>query len=89
MFRTAVLAAATFAAAGLSLLIAAPAQATADDCLKVLQWAGHNVTEQTVSACRAGENDFSACIVGLSEDGVQDGRIIVAACASASLNTEG
>ncbi|UVS80521.1 hypothetical protein [Actinokineospora sp. UTMC 2448] len=37
MFRTAALAAAAFAAASLSALAAAPARATADDCLKVLQ----------------------------------------------------
>lgn len=69
--------------AAASLLIATPASATTDECVKVVQGAGFEVGSKTQSACQnhaAGHGPISApnpyCITGLENLGVPYGTAV-------------
>ncbi|RKT53251.1 hypothetical protein [Saccharothrix australiensis] len=90
MFRTAALAAATFAAATLlPALAATPAQASAEQCTAILEQAGHKITDATRDACKAGEESPEKCVTGLTADGVQDPQLVLVACLLAAAQTSG
>jgi ABC-type uncharacterized transport system substrate-binding protein len=90
MIRTAALAAATFAAAvAFPVLLASPAQAAANHCVAILEYAEHEVTDATREACKAGEEDVTECVELLSADGVKDDRVTLVACLAADLPAGG
>ncbi|GAA1306061.1 hypothetical protein [Saccharothrix xinjiangensis] len=68
-------AAATFAAAALPLLAAAPAQATAGECIDYLREEGYEVVNNHEDACQTGEDGFyRPCVNHLTHVGVEIGH---------------